>query len=47
MFIFIGGELPTAFLKACGIAFDTHFGTPRVAEAHAALRAAGLPARGT
>jgi len=30
VFIFIGGELPTAFLKACGIAFDTHFGTPRV-----------------
>ncbi len=31
VFILIGGELPTAFLKACGIAFDTHFGTPRVA----------------
>jgi thioredoxin reductase/NAD-dependent dihydropyrimidine dehydrogenase PreA subunit len=30
VFVFIGGELPTAFLKACGIAFDTHFGTPRV-----------------
>ncbi|MDX1419047.1 MAG: NAD(P)-binding domain-containing protein [Rubricoccaceae bacterium] len=30
VFIFIGGELPTAFLKACGILFDTHFGTPRV-----------------
>lgn len=26
--IFAGGELPTAFLKACGIAFDTKFGTP-------------------
>jgi thioredoxin reductase len=31
VFVFIGGEAPTAFLKACGIAFDTHFGTPRVA----------------
>jgi thioredoxin reductase/ferredoxin len=25
--IFAGGELPTAFLKACGIAVDTKFGT--------------------
>ena len=29
--VMAGRELPTAFLKACGIAFDTHFGTPRVA----------------
>jgi thioredoxin reductase len=27
--IFAGGELPTAFLKACGIAIDTKFGAPR------------------
>ncbi len=26
VFIFIGGELPTAFLEACGIAMDMHFG---------------------
>jgi thioredoxin reductase len=26
--IFAGGELPTAFLKSCGVAFDTKFGTP-------------------
>lgn len=26
--IFAGGELPTSFLKACGVAFDTKFGTP-------------------
>jgi len=26
--IFAGGELPTAFLTACGVAFDTKFGTP-------------------
>ena len=26
---FIGGELPTAFLQACGVAMDTHFGEPR------------------
>ncbi|NNF58579.1 MAG: NAD(P)-binding domain-containing protein [Rhodothermaceae bacterium] len=31
VFIFIGGELPTKFLQACGIAMDTHFGTPRAA----------------
>jgi len=29
VFIFIGGELPTAFLEACGVALDTHFGEPR------------------
>ena len=27
--IFAGGELPTAFLKACGVAIDTKFGAPR------------------
>jgi thioredoxin reductase (NADPH) len=26
--IFAGGELPASFLKACGVAFDTKFGTP-------------------
>ena len=31
VFVFIGGELPTAFLQACGVALDTHFGTPRQA----------------
>jgi thioredoxin reductase/Pyruvate/2-oxoacid:ferredoxin oxidoreductase delta subunit len=31
LFVFIGGELPTAFLQACGIAMDAHFGTPRAA----------------
>jgi thioredoxin reductase (NADPH) len=25
--IFAGGELPTEFLKACGVAIDTKFGT--------------------
>lgn len=30
VFVFIGGELPTAFLQACGVTMDTHFGTPRV-----------------
>lgn len=30
VFIFIGGELPTKFLQACGIEMDTHFGTPRI-----------------
>ena len=30
VFIFIGGELPTAFLEACGIKMDTHFGRPRL-----------------
>ena len=29
VFIFAGGELPTAFLKACGVAIDTKFGSPR------------------
>lgn len=28
VFVFIGGELPTAFLEACGIKMDTHFGRP-------------------
>jgi thioredoxin reductase len=28
VFVFIGGELPTAFLKKCGIEVSTHFGTP-------------------
>lgn len=27
--IFAGGELPTAFLKSCGVAIDTKFGAPR------------------
>ena len=27
--IFAGGELPTPFLKACGVAVDTKFGAPR------------------
>ena len=26
--IFAGGEMPTAFLKSCGVEFDTKFGTP-------------------
>jgi thioredoxin reductase len=26
LFVFIGGELPTPFLKQCGIAIDTKFG---------------------
>jgi thioredoxin reductase/NAD-dependent dihydropyrimidine dehydrogenase PreA subunit len=29
VFIFAGGELPTAFLKACGVTIDTKFGAPR------------------
>jgi thioredoxin reductase (NADPH) len=29
VFIFAGGELPTAFLKACGVEIDTKFGAPR------------------
>ena len=33
VFIFIGGELPTKFLEACGIKMDTHFGRPRPARA--------------
>ncbi|HSJ09528.1 MAG TPA: FAD-dependent oxidoreductase [Longimicrobiales bacterium] len=28
VFVFIGGELPTRFLQACGIALDTRFGEP-------------------
>lgn len=28
VFVFIGGELPTAFLRACGIEIETHFGAP-------------------
>ena len=29
IFIFAGGELPTAFLRSSGVEIDTHFGTPR------------------
>lgn len=29
VFIFAGGELPTSFLKACGVEIDTKFGAPR------------------
>jgi thioredoxin reductase/NAD-dependent dihydropyrimidine dehydrogenase PreA subunit len=29
VFIFAGGELPTEFLKACGVQIDTKFGAPR------------------
>jgi len=28
VFVFIGGELPTAFLRECGVAIDTKFGAP-------------------
>ncbi len=28
VFIFAGGTLPTAFLRSCGVAIDTKFGTP-------------------
>ena len=28
VFVFIGGELPTPFLKSCGIEIETKFGTP-------------------
>ena len=28
LFVFIGGELPTAFLKASGVEIETHFGAP-------------------
>ncbi|GMV05050.1 MAG: hypothetical protein AMXMBFR53_13300 [Gemmatimonadota bacterium] len=28
VFVFIGGELPTAFLRACGVEIETHFGAP-------------------
>ncbi len=29
VFVFIGGELPTKFLAACGVEIDTKFGEPR------------------
>lgn len=29
VFVFAGGELPTPFLEACGVALDVRFGTPR------------------
>lgn len=29
VFIFAGGELPTKFLRDCGVDMNTHFGTPR------------------
>jgi thioredoxin reductase len=28
VFVMIGGELPTPFLKACGVELETHFGKP-------------------
>ncbi len=28
VFVFIGGELPSGFLKSCGVEVETHFGTP-------------------
>lgn len=28
VFVFIGGELPTAFLRGCGVEIETHFGAP-------------------
>ncbi len=28
IFVFIGGELPTPFLRSCGVEIETHFGTP-------------------
>jgi len=28
VFVFIGGELPTAFLRECGVTIETRFGTP-------------------
>lgn len=28
VFVFIGGELPTSFLKSCGVEIETHFGRP-------------------
>ena len=28
IFVFIGGELPTPFLRSCGIEIETKFGTP-------------------
>jgi thioredoxin reductase/Pyruvate/2-oxoacid:ferredoxin oxidoreductase delta subunit len=29
IFVFIGGELPTRFLRDCGVEVETHFGRPR------------------
>jgi thioredoxin reductase/NAD-dependent dihydropyrimidine dehydrogenase PreA subunit len=29
IFVFIGGELPTPFLRAAGVEIETHFGAPR------------------
>jgi thioredoxin reductase len=29
VFVMIGGELPTPFLKACGVELETHFGKPK------------------
>jgi thioredoxin reductase len=28
VFVFIGGELPTRFLKECGVEIDVKFGVP-------------------
>ena len=28
IFVFIGGELPTRFLRDCGVEIETHFGAP-------------------
>ncbi len=28
IFVFIGGELPTGFLRECGVEIETHFGAP-------------------
>ena len=28
VFVFVGGELPTGFLKRCGVELETHFGAP-------------------
>jgi thioredoxin reductase len=28
VFVFIGGQLPTAFLRQCGVEIDTNFGEP-------------------
>lgn len=28
VFVFIGGELPTGFLRKCGVEIETHFGAP-------------------
>ncbi len=28
VFVFIGGELPTGFLRSCGVEIETHFGAP-------------------